>query len=186
MFTTRNLLMLIGHHVLIALGWMIMSVLVVWFLSHEIKTIARASSQSHNLANALGKRADLLTTLKYDSEIVGEDDIAIEQAFPSSDNILGFIDVLEKMGTENSLTLGLHFGVPATTEINAGIPIAAIAYSADFIANIASTIDYLKKFEALPYFTKIGSLNISSPSKEGLAASSNVQLNATLYTKAIQ
>lgn len=186
MFTTRNLLRLIGHHVLIAIGWMTMSVAVVLFLSHEIKSIATASYQSHSLANTLGKRADLLTTLKYDSEVVGDDDVAIEQAFPSSDNILGFIETLEKLGIKHGATQKTSFGTPTLTEINAGVPIAAVSYNINFTAPLASIILYLKDFESLPYFTKIDSINVAAASKEGISQPGTVALHAIVYTKAAQ
>lgn len=186
MFTTKNLLLLIGRHALIAFGAGLIAVFAVSFLGGQIQHITTSIIQNHKLVNTLEKRTELFSILKRDTEIIGTSDTLMSNAFVPSDNILDFVSALESLATKNSLTQNFHFDTPTPSPIPAPFPLSTITYSNTLPTNILTLSNYLKDFERLPYFTKIDSLVISSQDKGGLRASGTASFHATLYTKVSQ
>lgn len=187
MFTTKNLLLLIGRHLLIALGAVFVASLAVWFLSSEIERISDDAVKNRQLASTLEKRTELLATLKRDAAIVGENDTLIKQAFVPADNILGFVSVLKKLALRNAVMQTFHFGTPAPSSIPAPFALSAIPYSNTLSGTIFTFSHYLKEFENLPYFTTIQSLTISSQDKTlGWRGASGATMSATLYAQTAQ
>lgn len=187
MFTTKNLLMLVGRHALIALGAISIGAGAVWFLSGEIARVSSDVVENRQLAVTLENRTELLSTIKRDATIVGTNDTVIEDAFISSDNILGFVTVLENLALRNSLMQTFHFGTPVPTSIVAPFTLSAIPYSNTLSGTLTTFSSYLKEFEDLPYFTKIDGITISAPDKTaGWRGASTATYSAILYTKTTQ
>ncbi len=186
MFTTKNLLMLVGHHALIALVAVSTATFAAWFLSREIGRITNGVVQNHRLVNTLEKRTELFSVIKRDVNIVGTNDTLIEQAFLSSDNILVFTEALKSTALKNSVNQNLNLEGPVLSTQVAPFPIATIAYVSNLEGNLLTFSNYLKNFESLPYFTKIESINISSQDTAGFRGISIASFRATLYTRAAQ
>lgn len=183
MFTTRNLIMLIGRHAIIALGSILFAVVVSYFLAKEIVKISDTVVQNRRLANALEKRTEVFSTIARDAEVIGTSDIAINNAFIPSDNILEFISALESLALKNGVTQSFHFETPTPADISAPFPLSTIGYSNNLSVNISGLENYLRDFDRLPYFTKINSLSITSGDQAGWRGASSVSMRATLYTK---
>ncbi|MBI5401164.1 MAG: hypothetical protein HZB12_03575 [Candidatus Yonathbacteria bacterium] len=186
MFTTRNLLMLIGRHAAIALGAVAVAVIAVYFLAREIAHVSDGVVQNRHLVATLEKRTELFSTLARDAQIVGTNDTLVEHAFISSDNILEFISALESLALKNGAVESFHFETPVPAPISSPFPLSTIGYSNSLTLDIAGLVNYLKDFDTLPYFTKITSLAITSEGATGWRGASAVSLHATLYTKTIQ
>lgn len=186
MFTKKNILILIGRNALVALSVIIITVIVIIFLSNGIKRVSETVALNYNLKMQLEKRTGLFEVLKKDTQIVGTNNILIENAFASSDNILEFISILDSLATKNALTQVYSFASPIPSEISGPFPISTILYSNSFGANVLAFSNYLKEFDKLPYFTKIDGFNIGTQDKLGWLEVSTVSLRATLYTKNTQ
>ncbi len=186
MFTTKNLLMLVGRHALIALVAISTATLAMWFFSRKIEHTASGVIQNYRLVNTLEKRTELFSMIKRDVNIVGTNDTLIEQAFLSSDNILEFTEALKSVAFKNSIAQNLNLEGPVLSPQTAPFPIATVSYSSSLEGNLQAFSNYLKDFERLPYFTKIESINISSQDTAGLRGISTASFRATLYTKAAQ
>lgn len=187
MFTTRNLLIFIARHAVIAFGTMGVAFLLIIFFANKIETIADTIVKNRTLATTLEKRTELLSTLKHDRALIGENDKKIEGAFLRADNILEFIAVLEDLALRNGVTQAFSFSVPTPTEYSASFPVSAITYSNTINGTATTITQYLKEFESLPYFTKINSMNISSQDKTlGIRGQSSVSYQASLFTKSAQ
>jgi len=179
MFTTKNLLMLVGRHAIIAILAIGASVLVAVLLSQEITRLSDDVLKNRQLASALA-------AVKRDTELVGTNDLLIEQAFISSNNILGFVAVLESLVLKNGITQAFHFDTPAPSPISAPFPLATVTYSNSLSGNLVAFSNYLKDFERLPYFTKIESLSISSSGKPGWRNAGTMSFRASIQTNATQ
>lgn len=186
MFTTKNLLILIGRHAIIAVLAIGTSVLAAILLSQEITRLSDDVLKNRKLASALEKRTELFAAVKRDTELVGTNDVLIEQAFISSNNILGFVAVLESLALKNGITQAFHFDTPTPSPISAPFPLATVTYSNSISGNLTSFSNYLKDFERLPYFTKIESLSISSGEKSGWVGASTMSFRASIQTNATQ
>lgn len=186
MFTTKNLLMLVGRHTLIAVGVVGIALVVCLFLAQQITHLSDTVVKNRTLAVLLGSRTELFSLLKQNAAIVGSNDIAINNAFVPSDNILDFIASLESTGLKNSTTQSYRFDSPVAASIAAPFSLQTISYTNTLATNVLTFSNYLKDFERLPYFTKIDSMTISSQDKTGWQGASTATYRATLYTKASQ
>ncbi|MBI3634153.1 MAG: hypothetical protein HY228_00865 [Candidatus Yonathbacteria bacterium] len=186
MFTTKNLLILIGRHAFIACSVIVISLTATVFLSRQITHLSNDAQKNRLLASALEKRTDLFTVIKRDSEIIGTNDILIEQAFIPSNNILEFVAALESLSLKNGTVQAFHFDVPTPGAFSAPFPLATVTYSNSLSGNLATFSNYLKDFERLHYFTKIESLNISAQDKSGWRGAGTMSYRASIQTNATQ
>ncbi len=183
MFTTKNLLILIGRNAIVTLVVASFASLTVWFLSREIERVTNEIIQNNLLANKLLKRTELFSALKRDADIVGTNDILIDRAFIPSDNILEFVYVFENLAIKNSVTQNFSFDNPTPTTFDSPFPLSTVTYRNTLSTNIFTLSSYLKAFEGLPYFTKIESLNMSSQDVAGLSRSGTASFHAIFYAK---
>lgn len=186
MFTKKNLILLIGRHTLIASGVVLCSIIIIMFLASEITKVSDSVIKNKKLVNMLAERTAILEKIKKDTALVGVNDIVMNNAFITSNNITEFISALESMALKNSVTQVFRFDSPAESTIPAPFPINTIAYNNSLSINLPTFIQYIKDIERLPYFTKINGFNISSQSPLGIQDISTVGFQATLYTKATQ
>lgn len=186
MFTTKNLLILIGRHAAIALSAIGVATLASYFLAHEIKRVSDSIIQNHRLASSLEKRTELFSTIARDIQIIGKNDTLMENAFIPSDNIFEFISVLESLALKNTATQSLNFDNPNPSSVPSPFPLSTIGYQNTLALNVFGLTNYLKDFERLPYFTKIESLSISSSDPAGWRGASSVSFRASFFTKTAQ
>lgn len=183
MFTTKNLLMFIGRHMLIAITAVGISLIAVFFLARSIERISTTAVESRRLARALEQRAELFTIITHEVELVGENGARIENAFVPADNILGFIAALENLALTSAVTQNFRFGTPAGSSLSASFPLATIPFSITVSANLPAIIAYLERFEKFPYMATIGNISISSSDTAGWFGASTGSFNATLYAR---
>lgn len=184
MFTTKNLLKLIGRHALVAVAVVAVSLVVTWVLSIQIARISDDVLKNRNLASALEKRTEVFAVVKHDTEIIGTNDVLIERAFIPSDNILEFVATLESLALKNGVTESFHFDNPTPSTISAPFPLATVIYSNTLSGTVQTFSNYLKDFEHLPYFTKIESLSISLQGGAGLDGGATMTYRASIQTNA--
>ncbi len=183
MFTTKNLLMLIGRHAIVAFVAIFIASVAVWFLSREIERIVNEVVLNHRLASTLAKSTELFDILRRDASIVGTNDILIDSAFIPSDNILEFVSIFESLAAKNSISQNFNFDTLTPAPIASPFPLSVVAYSNNLSTNISTLSKYLKDFESLPYFTKIESLSMSSQDVAGIRGTGTMSFRAVFYAK---
>ncbi len=186
MFTTKNLLIVIARHTLIAFSVIVVCLLCIFLLSGEIEKIADSVVKNRKLASTLEQRTSLLSQLSRDAQIIGNNNITIRNAFVPSDNITEFISALESIALKNGTTQTFRFNSPIPATIAAPFPLNIITYQNTLSINLPTFIQYLKDLEDLPFFTKVDSLTISAQSEQGLQGVTSATFNATLYTQGAQ
>lgn len=186
MFTTKNLLILIGRNIIISLFVILLTLAAVIFLSKEISQISNRVALNNKLSLELKKRTDLFETLKQDAQTIGKNNTIIENAFTPSNDVSGFINALDLLAEKNKIAQIYHFETPILSSISSVFPISTIIYSNSFESSVLSFSSYLKEFGKLPYFTKIDGFNITSQDSQGWLGKSTISYKATLYTKEIK
>lgn len=186
MFTTKNLFTLVGKHILISLGVLAVTFTVVFFLSAQITKVSSRAVADRHLATQLSERTSLLTNLKHETEVIGNNDVIIKHAFIPSNNILEFVSVIEALALKNGLTQAFHFSTPTPASIGGPFPLATITYQNTISsADVSALINYLKEFDQLPYFTKIEALSISAGSGDWRTAGT-VSFSASVLAQSSQ
>ncbi len=186
MFTIKNLLMLIVRNIIISLIFITISISSIFYINSKIGNITDAIILNRKMEAELKKRSELLDTLKQDAQIIGKNDVLINNALVPSNNISEFTNVLDDLAIKNNITQSYRFETPIISGTSEGISTSTISFSNTIKADVSTISKYLKNFEKLPYFTKIESINISSQDVKGWMGSSTVSMKATLITEEIQ
>ncbi len=186
MFTSKNLLMYIGRNALISLGVILVTILIIFFIKREIESVTDNIVFNNKLETELKKRTELLSVIKHDAQIVGNNDVLISNAFLPSDNISTFINALDNLASSNGVSQSYRFETPVSLAASEAFPLSTIAYSNSLTTSVRNFSSYLKKFESMPYFTKIEGLNISSQDKSGWTGTCSISYKATLITEKSQ
>lgn len=186
MFTTKNLLLLITKHALIALSVILGCLIVIVYFSREIESVTDAVTQNRKLAATLSERTTHLTQLTKDAEIVGTNAERISASFVPSDNVAEFIAALESIGQKNGIQQTFKFESPNPAAIASTFPMQTVAYSDIVTSNLPTFITFMKDFEDLPYFTRVDTLSISASGAQGLQGPSSSSFHATLFTHGAQ
>lgn len=185
MFTTKNFFSLIGKHLFVAIGTILIAMLLVFFLSKQIAQVSKDVIKNRALASSLSERTALLSNLKKEAGLIGTNDTTIKQAFIPSNNILSFIAILKSIALKNGVAQVYSFSNPSVATSGATFSTATISYQNTVTANLNIFINYLKDFEKLPYFTKINSVTIASSQGNWLNGAT-VIFGATVSAEAIQ
>ena len=172
MFSKKQLILKILKIAARAVIAAVVAVIVVIFFSQRISKISFSLAEPRATAFFLGKRRETTAQLGEDFKIVGEADKKMNDAFPPTDNILGFVGALETLALRNSLQQSFSFGTPADSGID---------YNIILNGNIFIFINYLKDFERLPFFTAISSVSLSAPG--GWEGNSTISMRAKVWTK---
>ncbi|MEK9154834.1 MAG: hypothetical protein AAB596_02090 [Patescibacteria group bacterium] len=156
-----------------AVAAIIIAIIALLFFSRQIVKISESLAEQRASAFILEKKNDVITQLSEDFNLIGDADKKIENAFPPAENILGFVAALETLSNQTSLNQVLSFGTPVVSSID---------YNIKLSGNISNLISYLKRFEKLPYFTEISSINLSA-SSGNWENDSLISLEAKIHTK---
>ena len=183
MFTTKNLLILIGKNTIISLIVISITMFSISIFKKEIETITSSIALNNKLESELKKRTELVGTIQEGARIIGSNDILISNAFIPSNNISEFMTALDLIAANNKTIQSYKFETPTQSMVSEPIQLSSIAYSNTLTLSSKDLVNYLKNFEELPYFTKIESLNISSQNENGWSEPSSVTFKASLITK---
>ena len=186
MFTNKNLFRLAINNILIAGVAIVITICILWFLSGQIVTTSDTILKNRQAASNFGERTSMLFSLRQDAALVGQNDVAIDNALMDSDNILQFVDALTAIATKYKVVQTFAFDSPTSPSVSTPIQLYAINYNTKITSNLSTLENYLSDFEKLPYFTQVNGITITSQDKSGWDGSSFVNLNATLFTKVAQ
>ncbi|MDO8572288.1 MAG: hypothetical protein Q7S11_00790 [bacterium] len=183
MLTRRQLLITLGKHFFVMITAIIVASIAISILSRNITSIGDSLIEKKRLSIILSKRGEYLSGLKRDFNVVGEADKRIIEASPPSDNILPFVAILENIADQTSVQQSFKFGIPSLTgEKQNGMEIATIDYSIRVNGNVHTLINYLQRFESLPYFSTISSITISGGGTRGWEETAQATIEAKIYT----
>jgi hypothetical protein len=186
MFKKKNLLILIGRNAVLSAISLSIAIFTIFFLMRQINNLSDSLALDRSLEASTKNRAELSEIIKKDAQIIGTNYHKIEESFLSSDNIQKFINSLDKLALEKSISQVYRFDNPATSEIHTPFSISVISYSNVLTSDISSFSNYLTEFEKLPYFSSIEEFTISSQDKSGWIGPSIISYKAKLYTKTAQ
>lgn len=185
MFNKKQLFTIILKNLSRAAFAAIIAIIIAVIFSNQIAKIGHTLAEGKRLSVILEKREDTAAKLEENFKIIGQNEIKIQNALLSADNILEFVGFLESLSNQTSVYQNFSFNTPtALSQGEESIPLAVINYNLNINANVFILINYLKGFEEAPYFTDISGINIKAPN--GLESDFNAVMSAKLYVKAVQ
>lgn len=184
MFSKNQIKIIILKNLAKAAVAVLFSIIVILFFSQQISQISNSLSETRKSSFILAKRNETLDRLRKDLAVIGGKDKKIEDALPSIDNILGFVETLESLASRHSLGQSYNFGTPVPFRtVDENFSLAIIDYNLTVNADAVALTNYLKDFEKIPYFSAISSININAPAGRGFKDSSLISMKAKLYAK---
>jgi len=138
----------------------------------------------------LEQKNQVANELKNDFVLIGGGDEKIEDAFIKAENIVEFINKLERIAKDNNLEQTLRFGMPAMlmeetegNEAAKALKLMKVEYNIALKGNATSFNNYLQEFEELPYFSNIISITMNSNPANGWEKEATINVRAQLYLR---
>ncbi len=155
------------------------------FAGGKITSIAKQIEKQRMLAATLRQREQAITAITADFGKVGPYEEKFDRAQPAVDNLLPFISAVDGLGKKYGLAASLTLSPPAVltadqngkATFNVGFSIALNRITAEQLS------DYLREFDALPYFAGIDSLSAFSSDAGGWQDAADIKLSGKLYAK---
>src|SRR3989344_3127601 len=157
------------------------ALLVVYGTSVQIAATTDSIAEKKTASLFLQKRSQFLANLRLELSEVGANDAKLARALPPDDNISEFLSTLKSLADWNSLQSSIQVNPPTSLFEKGTVFVSGIAYTIAMNGTVVTLERYLEGFEALPYFSGISSISISSPS--GWEGNSLISIGATLYAR---
>jgi len=181
MFSKKTSTRIIIKNLLRAVAAVCGTLLLAYFTSSQITTTGNSIAEKKAASLFLQKRSRILADLRLELSEVGANDIKLARALPPDDNISEFLSTLKSLADQNSLQSSPRVDPPISLFEKGTISVSGIAYTITLNGTVVTLERYLEGFEALPYFTGISNMSISSPS--GWEGNSSISVGATLYAR---
>ncbi len=192
MFTKKQLKIELTKQLAKALVFIIVVFVAIYAFSGKIAKIGQTAKQNRTAIVILGNKKESATQLKNDLIMIGNGDEKIEEAFIKVENIVSFVNQLEKIAQTNHLEQTLRFGnpvpLPNDQTLNEGenntpktFKLSKIEYDISLGGGSLAFNRYLEEFEKLPYFTNISSITVLSSPTPSLEGQSSISIKAQLY-----
>ena len=181
MFSKKTSTRVIIKNLLRAIAAVCGTLLVIYFTSGQITTTGNSTAEKKAASLFLQKRSQVLANLRLELSEVGANDAKLARALPPDDNISEFLSTLKSLADWNSLQSSIQVNPPTSLFEKGTVFVSGIAYTIAMNGTVVTLERYLEGFEALPYFSGISSITISSPS--GWEGNSSISIGATLYAR---
>lgn len=156
------------QHIAKACGAILVATIIVVFSLQHIQAISKSVQEQRRLIARLQSRTSHLSQLKEEAQAMGDSDKTILAAFPTSDNILDFVNTMEGLAKKHSLEQSLKFGgITSVPGAVGGQHLAFAEFSGVVVGRRLDEYAFLKEFERLSYFTGMSSLNMQGTGEKG-------------------
>jgi Tfp pilus assembly protein PilO len=183
MFSKKTSTRAIIKNLLRAIASVCVASFIVYITSAQITATTNSIAEKKTASLFLQKRSQALADLRLELTEVGANDAKLARALPPDDNISEFLSTLKGLADKNSLQSSVQVSPPTSLFQKGAVAVSGISYTVTLNGTVVTLERYLEGFEALPYFSGISSINITSPS--GWEGNSSVSLGATLYARQV-
>lgn len=166
--------------ILKAMIFLIISLVVSLYFASQIKSISEVLTEKRAMLSLYQNSQEQFAVLKEDFPKIQKHIDKVENAFPSSENMLPFINAVENLPGASGVSQSFKFENIVPQPIpNLGLNV--IPFNVVLSGNRTQFLAYLSLLEKLPYFTKIESMNMTAA--QGLDGPSQMNLRGILYIK---
>lgn len=158
----------------------VLSTIISLYFASRIGEISLAAAEKRKTLFLYQTSQEQFSVLREDFQFIEPHWDKISRVFPSSENIISFINTVENLAQEKGVQQTFRFegekGQPVP-ELN----LNKIPFNINVGGTSAQFLEYLKGIEKLPYFVKIESINmVSATTVDGLM---QANIRGVLYTK---
>lgn len=185
MVTRKQFTFKMLQHVARALMAVVPTVVIVVLAMRGINAIARSAVEQRRLVASLRQRTEQIAYIREEAKIATTSSEAIVAAFPTSDNILDFVNTMETLARTHSLEQSLKFAglIPMPNAVVGGLPLAVADFGGTVTGRRQDARAYLLRFQTLPYFAGIDGMSISGVGEKGWDDSVRLSFHGKLYIR---
>ncbi|KKP98290.1 MAG: hypothetical protein US71_C0012G0003 [Parcubacteria group bacterium GW2011_GWD2_38_12] len=166
--------------ILRAMIFLIISLVASLYFASRIRGISEIITEKRAMLSLYQNSQEQSAVLKEDFPKISKHIDRVENALPSSENMLPFINAVENLSGANEVQQSFKFE-NITPQLIPDLGLNAIPFNVTLSGNRSQFLAYLSSLEKLPYFTKIVSINIMAA--QGFDGPSQISLRGLLYTK---
>lgn len=176
----KDLLKQLLRPILRAVIFLIISLTASLYLVGKINSVSETITEKRAMLSLYQNSQEQVAVLKEDFPKISNHIDRVENIFPSSENILPFINAVENLSGTSGVQQTFKFGNIIPQPIS-DIGLSTISFNVALSGNRNQFSMYLSQLEKLPYFTKIESINMVTA--QGFDGSSQMSIGGLLYTK---
>lgn len=151
-----------------------------FYLMGQINKISESVVEKRTMLSLYQNSQEQFAALKEDVPKVSSYLDTVENVFPSSENIIPFINTMEGLADKTGAQQSFKFENIAPTPV-LGTELNAVPFSVILSGNKSQFLSYLASLEKLPYFTKIESFSMTT--SQNFEGQSQMNIRGLLFIK---
>lgn len=170
----------ISKPIIRAAVFLLVSLAGSFYLIGQINKILESVVEKRAMLSLYQNSQEQFAVLKEDVPKVFSYLDTVENVFPSSENIIPFINTMEGLAVQTGVQQSFKFENIAPTPIS-GTELNAVPFSVVLSGNKGQFLNYLASLEKLPYFTKVESFSMTTA--QNFEGQSQMNIRGLLFIK---
>lgn len=157
-----------------------LSVAVSLYFASRISKISKTAAEKRETLLLYQTSQEQFSVLREDFQAISPHWDKIIRIFPSSENVISFINIVENLASTTGVQQTFRFE-GANSQSVPELNLNKIPFNVNIGGTQAQFLEYLRGIERLPYFVKIESINITSAAT--IDGQIQVNVRGILYIK---
>lgn len=161
--------------------FLVIALVACIYLASKINAISDEIIEKRTILFIYQNSREQFAVLREDSQALSQRIDTVINVFPSSENVLAFINAMEDLAAKNGMQHTFKFetaGLQPDQDLN----LNKIPFNISLNGTPSQFLGYLNGLEKMPYFTKVDSLNVSSL-QGGEGGQSQMNIRGLLYVR---
>lgn len=179
-YLNKNLLKQIKKPLIRATVFLVISSAASLYFAGQISDVSEAARNKRAILFLSQNSQEQFALLKEDFQKVSPHIEKVENLFPSSENLLPFINSMENLAVSAGVQQSFRFesaGLQPVPSLN----LNKITFNVIINGNMSQFLNYLQKLEKIPYFAQIDSINLTT--SQNLESQGQMIVRGSLYVK---
>lgn len=179
-YLSKNLLKQIKKPLIRAAVFSVISLAACLYFAGQLGNISDAARNKRAILFLSQNSQEQFALLKEDFQKISPYVEKVENLFPSSENLLPFINAMENLAVSAGVQQSFRFE-SAGLQLVPSLNLNKITFNVIINGNMGQFLNYLQKLEKIPYFTQIDSLSLTT--SQNLESQGQMTVRGSLYVK---
>lgn len=177
---SKNLLRQMSKSLIRAVVFLLVSLALCLYFAGQISKASESTRSKRAILFLSQNSQEQFALLKEDFQKVSPHIEKVENLFPSSENLLPFINAMEGLAGSAGVQQTFRFesaGLQPVPNLN----LNKITFNVIINGNMSQFLSYLQKLEKMPYLTRIDSLNLTTA--QNFESQGQIIIRGSLYVR---
>lgn len=179
-YLNKNLLKQIKKPLIRAVIFLTISLAGCLYFAGQLIDVSESARSKREILFLSQNSQEQFALLKEDFQKISPHIEKVENLFPSSENLLPFINAMENLAISAGVGQTFRFesaGLQPVPSLN----LNKITFNVIINGNMSQFLNYLQKLEKIPYFVQIDSLNLTT--SQNLESQGQMIVRGSLYVR---